>query len=108
MLDNAFLSAAQQLDGESMRAFLTGPGGPWIQPDTLERADEMYGQRRNPEAWSNFQSLGVYLEHVTGLANFIGLSLLAWRAEPRAVRENLAIEVPDQPSAVPSFEAVHV
>ena len=91
--DMRFLRAAEALDAEVMRALQTGPGGPWIKGETLQRAEEMYGQRRNPEAWKNLQSLAVYLEHLTGLATHIGLALLGWRAEPAAIKKALGVAV---------------
>ena len=88
-----FLQAAEAKDHEVMRALQAGPGGPWIQGETLQRAEEMYGQRRDPEAWARLQSLRVYLDHMQGLAAHIGLALLAWRAEPAAIKKALGVAV---------------
>jgi len=87
----AFQQAAERLDGETMRAFQTGPGGPWIAGETLQRAEEIYGQRRNPEAWKNMQSLGVYAEHLNVLAMLIARALLSYGADQSAVEKALAI-----------------
>jgi hypothetical protein len=89
----AFLKAAEQLDGETMRAIQTGPGGPWIAGEPIKRAEEIYGQRRNPEAWKTLQSLNVYLEHVLGVADHIAQALLTWRAEPSSIKKALGINM---------------
>lgn len=96
--DMRFLRAAESLDAEVMRALQTGPGGPWIQGETVERAEQMYGERRNPEAWANLRCLSVYRDHVTALASHVGLALLAWRAEPSAIKKALGVAVaPEEP-----------
>lgn len=96
--DMRFLRAAESVDAEVMRALQTGPGGPWIKGEPLQRAEEMYGQRKDPEAWARLQSLRVYLDHVQGLAAHIGLALLAWRAEPAAIKKALGVAVaPEEP-----------
>jgi hypothetical protein len=87
----AFLKAAERLDGETMRAFQTGPGGPWIAGETLQRAEQSYSERRNREAWKNLQSLGVYAEHLNALAMLIARALLSYGAEPRAIEKALSI-----------------
>lgn len=87
--EGAFFSAAERLDGEYMRAFLTGPGLPLVTGDIVGRAEEAYGQRRNPEAWDTLQRTSQYHEYVLGLARIVAWALTSYVVPPADIEKAL-------------------
>lgn len=98
--DMAFFRAAEQLDGETMRALMNGPGGPWIEGDILARAETVFAERRNPVAFRSWQELDVYREYLVGIANHAAQVLLTMTvgAERPAILKALGIEEKEAPA----------
>ena len=86
-----FLQAAQCLDGESMRALLDGPGGPWISGEVRSRGEELYASRRNAEAFETLRDLGVYEEHLQGVRDHAARVLLTMGADQARIKEFLGV-----------------
>lgn len=74
--DMAFFRAAERLDDETMRGLQGGPGGAWIGGESLSRAEQLYAERRNPELYSEWQAIEVFIEHIESLATFAAQVLL--------------------------------
>ncbi len=89
--DAAFLQAADRQDRTTMRAFLTAPGGAWIDGEVRQRGDEAYGARRDPAAWAMLQRLERLYEFYVSLGRMIAIALLAYGLESSQVEKALGL-----------------
>lgn len=93
--DAAFLQAAERQDRTTMRAFQAAPAGPWITGEILQRAEQVYGERQNPNAWEQMRRLGRLYEHYILLGGMIASSLLAYDLAPDTIEQALGLTLPE-------------
>lgn len=89
--DAGFIAAAQRGDRVTMRAMMSAPAGAWISGETLQRAEQLYASKRDPEVWEQLQRLQGLLDHLTSLARMIALALLAYHLEPAQIETALGL-----------------
>lgn len=94
---HAFLAAAERGDGETMRAFVTGPGLPLVSGELIQRAEEIYAQKKSPEVWSTLQGLEIYRDGLGALASQVASALVTHRAGRESIEKALSISLPLDP-----------
>lgn len=99
--DSAFFAAAQKLDAQTMRAFMTAPGGSWVSSEFLQRAERAYAERRNPEAYAQLQPLTQLYDHLVSLSRLIAVALLQYQVEPAALEKALGASLAEMTIAEP-------
>jgi len=86
-----FIQALERDDLETTLAFLTAPGGRWVNDDVIQRGKLAYAKRTNETGYAKGQSLARLREHLTGIAVFIAKWLTGLGANPDKVHQTLSL-----------------